>query len=287
MTVTLTALLFSGFFGWGLYVMFRALTQPGVSLEAELDRVTSPLPYDNALGSRIQRLGSLGVTELPTADLEVLGWTSPEWYQRRLTFVGSGIGIGVLIALFLRMLASFPLLLAIPALGLLAGGLALLAVDSDRSTQADRVREDVRAALTHYLELTSIMLAGGAGAETALEEAVSQGHGVGFNMFAREVARAKENPGMSAFTALRDLGTRIAVAELVEFGNVMILSSENAATVRQALDEKATQIVFREQEKRRSEALSRNVLMSIPVVGMAAGFILWLVYPAVAGLAGA
>ena len=86
------------------------------------------------------------------------------------------------------------------------------------------------------LELTSIMLAGGAGPETALEEASSRGHGWGFRQFSAEMARARNDPSLSPFLALRNLGVRFAVSELEEFGNVMILSSENAATVRQAFD---------------------------------------------------
>lgn len=280
----LTALLFSGLLGWGLFISFRALTTPAVSLEAELERVTNPAPPDRSLAAAIERLGRVGANDLPSADLEILRWTPSEWYRRRLLFIAGGTAIGLVLALGLRVFFSFPLLLAAPALALIVGGLGLVTVDSDRATRAARGREEILLALSHYLEITSIMLAGGAGAETALEEAVRHGHGVGFQLFSQEVARAKDNPGMSPFLALRNLGDRLAVTELVEFGNVMILSSESSATVRRALDEKATQIVFRQQEKRKAAALSRNVVMSIPVAGMAGGFILWLVYPALAGL---
>jgi Flp pilus assembly protein TadB len=283
MTIIVTTLFLAAMLGFGIYLSIGAMVTPAASLQTELDRVHRGADAD-LVESLAERFGKVS-PDVPTTDLVVLGWNARQWYRRRIIFAVSGVLIGIFITLFFRLFVEFPLVLALPVAGLLIGAIATVVADSDRATRADAARDEVRLALTHFLEITSIMLAGGAGAETALEEAVVRGDGPGFRLFAREIARAKEDPTMSAFSALRDLGLRLGIRELVEFGNVMILSSENAATVRQALDDKASLIIFREQERRKTAALSRNVLMSLPVVGMAGGFILWLVYAALAGLA--
>lgn len=284
MTLIILTLFLSAMLGYGLYLSVGALTTPAASLQAEFDRIARTADDDDLVTSLAERFGRMS-GDVPLADLQVLGWSKRYWYQRRILFTAIGLIIGCVLALVLRLFVDFPLILVVPILGVLIAGIGILTADSDRSTKADLARDEIRLALTHFLEITSIMLAGGAGAETALEEAVIRGHGPGFRLFSREIAKAKEDPTMSAFSALRDLGQRLAVRELTEFGNVMILSSENAATVRQALDDKAALIIFRDHEKRKSDALARNVAMSIPVVGMAGGFILWLVYAALAGLA--
>ena len=277
----------SAVLGLGLVMAYRSLTQPATTLEGALAR--SQATWQDAPESLFDRIvgqvEALGTTT-PASDLEVLGWTEYEWHRRRIFFVLGAAGFGAVIALVARLYTEFPVALTLPIIMIIAGGFGLLVAESDRTTKAAQARGELRAALTQFLELTSIMLAGGAGAETALERASAIGYGRGFTMFAREIARAKEDPRINAFTALRDLGLRVNINELVDFGNVMILSSENSATIRQSLNDKASLVVLQDHERRRAEANSRNVWMSIPVVGMAAGFIFWLMYAAIAALSG-
>lgn len=284
----LALLLVSGLFGYGLLLVIRGALAPPASLADDLDRLEAGIDGGpGGLGTRrpsTERL-LMGGT-LPSADLAVLEWTPAFWQRRRLMVGAWFAAAGAVVVLLLRTQFDFSLLAGLILLPVLVAALGVLwAAETDRRTRATERRKELRAALAQMLELTSIMLAGGAGPETALEEAASRGHGWGFRQFSTELARARNDPGLSPFLALRNLGVRFAVGELEEFGNVMILSSENAATVRQALEDKAVLIVMREQEQRRADALSRNVVMSIPVVGMAGGFILWLIYPAIAGLA--
>ena len=285
----LAVLVVSGLFGYGLLLVVQGSLAPPANLADDVDRLQS----GGRPGSSPETASRRPATErflmggsVPSIDLAVLEW-SPSYWQRRRLMTGGWLALaGVVVVLLLRTQADFSLLAGLVLLPLAFGALGVLWVaETDRRSKATERRKELRAALAQMLELTSIMLAGGAGPETALEEASSRGNGWGFRQFTTEMARARNNPNVSPFMALRNLGIRYGVGELEEFGNVMILSSENAATVRQALEDKAMLIVMRDHEQRRADALSRNVVMSLPVVGMAGGFILWLVYAAVAGLA--
>lgn len=285
--ILIAVLFVSAVLGTGLLLAYRAFTLPATTLDSALER--SHHTWQDAPESLFERIvrqvEAIGTT-VPSSDLEVLNWTEYEWHRRRLYFVIGSALFGALVTVVARLYVTFPVLLALPLIMAIFGALGLALVESDRTTKAAAARNEIRAALTQFLELTSIMLAGGAGAETALERASLNGYGRGFSLFAREIVRAKEDPRLNAFVALRDLGMRINVSELVDFGNVMILSSENSATIRQALNDKAGLIVLQDHERRRAAANSRNVWMSIPVVGMAGGFIFWLMYAATASLVG-
>ena len=285
--ILIAVLFVSAVLGTGLMLAYRAFTLPATTLDNALER--SRHTWQDAPESLFERIvrqvEAIGTT-VPASDLEVLNWTEYEWHRRRLFFVIGSALFGALVTVVARLYVAFPVLLALPLIMAIFGALGLALVESDRTTKAAAARNEIRAALTQFLELTSIMLAGGAGAETALERASLNGYGRGFSLFAREIVRAKEDPKLNAFVALRDLGMRINISELVDFGNVMILSSENSATIRQALNDKAGLIVLQDHERRRAAANSRNVWMSIPVVGMAGGFIFWLMYAATASLVG-
>ena len=285
--ILIGVLLVSGMLGFGLLLGYRAFTQPATTLDSALARSqTAAFDAPTSLIDRLVRqVESIGSSP-PGGDLELLGWSNHYWNQRRLLFIAVAAAAGAAVTVGARLWYEFPVILIIGFTTASAAALGLVVVESDRTTKATLARNEIRVALTQFLELTSIMLAGGAGAETALERASINGHGRGFALFAREIARAKEDPRLTAFVALRNLGQRINVVELIEFGNVMTLSSENSATIRQALNDKASLIVFQDHERRRAEAGSRNVLMSLPVVGMAIGFITWLTYAAIAGLNG-
>lgn len=284
MTVA-AVLLVSAVLGLGITLGYRAVAEPPATLQASLYRTRQArIEQPRDWLDRLVRFAEPYDSTMPSADLEVLGWSGYDWRRRKVVFAIVSALVGVVLTVGARLYVPFPLWLAVVFVAGVFGAVGLAVVESDRATKASAIRNEIRLALTQFLELTSIMLAAGAGAETALEQASIQGRGRGFDLFSREVARAKEDPRLSAFTALRDLGDRIGISELTDFGNVMILSSESSTTVRQALDDKASLIVLREQESRKADANSRNVWMSIPAVGMAGGFILWLMYAALAAL---
>jgi tight adherence protein C len=140
-------------------------------------------------------------------------------------------------------------------------------------------RRRFRTSLSAYLDLVSIMLAGGAGIETALHSAARIGDGSTFDAIsdALEVARATRR---SPWDTLADIGSRVGVAELPELAATVRLGGEQGARMTASLVAKASGMRLRELadvEARANEATER---MGIPMVLLFIGFLVLLGYPA-------
>jgi Flp pilus assembly protein TadB len=146
-------------------------------------------------------------------------------------------------------------------------------------THARIARRRFRTSLSAYLDLVSIMLAGGAGIETALHATARIGDGPTFEAIseALEVARATRR---SPWDTLADVGSRVGVAELPELAATVRLGGEQGARMTASLVAKASGMRLRELadvEARANEATER---MGIPMVLLFIGFLVLLGYPA-------
>lgn len=140
-------------------------------------------------------------------------------------------------------------------------------------------RRRFRTSLSAYLDLVSIMLAGGAGIETALHAAATVGDGPTFDAIseALDLARATRR---SPWDTLADVGVRFGVAELPELAATVRLGGEQGARMTASLVAKASALRTRELtdvEARANEATER---MGLPMVMLFLGFLVLLGYPA-------
>ncbi len=144
---------------------------------------------------------------------------------------------------------------------------------------ARQARRRFRTSLSAYLDLVSIMLAGGAGIETALHTAARIGDGPTFDAIshALDVARATRK---SPWDTLADTGSRMGIDELPELAATVRLGGEQGARMTASLVAKASALRTRELadvEARANEATER---MGLPMVLLFIGFLLLLGYPA-------
>jgi hypothetical protein len=175
-----------------------------------------------------------------------------------------------------------------PAVGLAAVGIgavagwfyALVSLHAD----AEARRRDFRHTLAAYLELVTILMAGGAGIETALYEAAAIGRGPAFRHIqaALSAARARRE---APWSLLGSLGGRLGVVELQELEAAMSLAGDGAR-VRDSLVAKAESMRGKDLAQIEAEAQRRSETMVLPVAMMFAGFLLLIGYPALAGLSG-
>ena len=152
---------------------------------------------------------------------------------------------------------------------------------------ASRIRRsDMDLAVAVYLDLVNVLLAGGAGVETAMLAAAGAGDGFSFEQIRLALVRAQSSRG-SYWDSLRELGERTGVESLEDVAHSVQLAGEHGARIRQSLAAKATALRGRNLARIEHEAEQRTELMGLPIVLLFLGFILLVGYPAFVGTVGA
>jgi len=149
--------------------------------------------------------------------------------------------------------------------------------------RAARVREEMRQGLSAFLDLTVVSLAAGCGVEQALTHAAGTGTGAMFGRLRRAIATASATRG-SVWNTLADLGGEIGVPELRELAASVALAGTEGARVRASLAAKAATIRARLVADAEAQAQAATERMSLPVVALFAGFLVFVGYPAVAAV---
>lgn len=145
--------------------------------------------------------------------------------------------------------------------------------------RARAMRRDFRASLSAYLDLVSILLAGGAGIETALVAAARVGDGPSFASVARclDVARTSRR---SPWDVLAEHGERIGVEELPQLASTVRLGGEQGARMTASLLAKAQSMRDKQLAEVEARANSATERMGLPMVLLFVAFLVLLGYPA-------
>ncbi len=147
--------------------------------------------------------------------------------------------------------------------------------------EAERRRRDFRHALAAFLDLVVIALAGGAGVEGALADAADTGSGWAFARIRQSLEDARltrEAPWVS----LGRLGEELGIDELGELAAIAALAGTEGAKVRSSLAAKAASLRSHQLAEAETDAQAATERMSLPVVLLFAGFLIFVGYPAVA-----
>ncbi len=242
------------------------------SEESRLDRVLGRSWAESARGAKI----TLGAA----ADLRVTGETATSHLAQRAAFGLLGLLWAPLVVLLMsiggvRVGAALPLWVCVvlAPVGFAYPGLAL------RSAAADR-RRGFRHALSAFLDVVAVSLASGRGVDTALNDGVRAGHGWPFAELERALSEARLL-GESPWTALARLSRAIGVPELAELAASAALAGNEGARVRSSLAAKARAIRVRGLAEVEGAAQSATERMTLPVVLLMVGFIVFLGYPAI------
>jgi len=186
------------------------------------------------------------------------------------------------LAMVLAVLASIggrintPLVLAA---GVVIAGIGFYLPNQRARVAAARRRSDAVAALSSYLDLVTVLLAGGAGLETALHGAANAGDGWMFNQLRALLVRAR-TARSSVWEEYAQLGERVGIPQLVELAASVQLAGREGARVADSLAARAQSLRSHVLAGIEANAAAATERMGLPTVLLFGGFLFLLGYPA-------
>ncbi|WP_019872957.1 type II secretion system F family protein [Sporichthya polymorpha] len=245
--------------------------QLGLMTRARLGHLVRPgrTPHGPA-GQRDADLAVTGIAEELLIGRMVLTGLAGFCFLPALALVLAPVGFG---------LPATVLVIGTPALG--AGFAWLPRVALRRAAEVRR--REFRRALSCYLDLVAMSLAGGRGAPQALPEAAALSDGWAFRMIADALATARLS-GTGPWRGLGELGDRIGVAELRELAGALALVGDHGARVRDTLTARAATLRRRALTDAEGQAAQADQAMRIAQVLLAFGFLILVAYPALAAV---
>jgi tight adherence protein C len=278
--------------GLGLWALLVWAAPPRLPLAVVLSRmdpapppepILTPTPARWAVRAGRPAVRPLAALGLPgprlRRDLTVLGISPADHLAAKATLAVTGLltpGVfgGLAAAAGTRLPLTLPLLATLP---LAVGGFVL--PDVSARVEAGRRRAGFRQALSAYLNLVRILLAGGAGVDGALTDAAEAGEGWAFAHISRALTVARLTR-TTPWARLRQLGNELDIPELAELAASISLAGTEGAKIRGSLAAKASALRTRELADAEGHAQAATERMSLPVVVLFAGFLVFIGYPA-------
>jgi Flp pilus assembly protein TadB len=283
--------------GLGLYALVVALAPARTGLSAKILRIDAirqqgPVPLrgvEPAAGSGIKdrlgaRLADLYAAQgwqqrSLKADLSLLGRSWPRFLGTKVLLAAGATVFAPLLfpslaALGLHLPVTVPLWLA-----LLFGTLAFMAPDVEVRRDAAVKRRDFRRVVGAYLDLVAMNLAGGRGLPEALMSAAEVGDGWALQRVRDALVHARIT-GITQWDALGRLGEELAVDELKDLASALTLVADDGAKIRASLSARAATLRHRELSEIEGQAGKQSQSMLVAQMLLAAGFLVFLTYPA-------
>lgn len=235
-------------------------------------------------GAALLRRSGIEISSV-TADLSVMG-RSLERHLAVSILAGAGafgipvVGVALLQIIGARFEWSVPVLVSL-LLGVAAALLPTLRLRS----QAAAARRDFRHVVGSFLDLVSMSLSAGRGVPEALDSASRLCNDPAMVRIrdALDIARLR---GETPWAALGQLGTQLRIDELRDLSAALALVAEDGAKIRESLGARATSMRRKDLAEAEGKAGENSESMLVAQLVIAMGFIIFLVYPALAGIMG-
>ncbi len=281
--------------GLGLWLVVAGLWPAPEPLAVVLGRFDARAPsvpaavgdltWDGRVGAlALRRVGPLAqLVGRARADLRVLG-------RRPEGFAGETIVYGLFGFMLGPWLGGVMWLAGAPFPAAIAGTVSLIAGTAGVITPWATLRDRARArragflhALIAYCQVTAMSLAAGRGVEQALTTAASSGEGWAFTEL-RAALHAGYVRGETPWESLGRLGDELAIADLSQLASTIAMAGEDGAAVRDTISTKARTVSDRIGADAEQSAQRATAQMGLPAVAVAAGFLVFLMFPAVSAL---
>ena len=277
----------AGGIGAGIVIFIRGLIPPArplAVLSAELHQPRqSSAPVSQRRWDRLaSRLAGTPTVKF-LADCAAAGIDPQRVQLDRLT------GASVFAAIIAAPLLVFPFTgihLSAPAsviAVMAAGACGWLYPGVDVRRRAVKAREAWMHALTTYVDLVGIGIAGGSGVDDAVLSAAELGAGTQLEQLAQTLRDAATRRQKQA-TALDELGVRLGLPALIELAASLELSTTDGSRVRETLLAKAQSFRTRQLTDVEAAAQKASESMGVAPAVMAIAAVILIGYPAVARL---
>lgn len=291
---TLVMLLLGAGIGGGLYLCIRAVLPRPAPIEAVLAGLSRPgrsiVSGPVVPTSLSDHIGQTALRILEAAgrdpyrskqELELVERTPERQALDKLVAALAGLLMPNLVAVALTTMGlALPIgLIAILSLATMAVGFVM--PDYLLRDEAEKRRRAFRHALSSYLDLVNVLLAGGAGIETALYAAADAGDGWGYQTIRAELRRARLT-GRSPWDTFAALADRLGINELAELAASVSLAGSHGARIRASLAAKADTLRGHQIAETEAAAEAATERMTVPVAVLLFGFLIFIAYPAIA-----
>jgi Flp pilus assembly protein TadB len=286
--------------GMGLFLLAFALMPRRVSLARQIAALDAPAyqpttrraggsesEFSRRLGTLLARLCAEQGWEFPSlrANLALAGKSLEEYLATKVLLACFGL-IVVPVLFAVLGLAGIHISVIIPVWVALAAAVVFFFLpDLELKQQADQRRKDFRHAVGAFLDLVAMSLAGGRGVPEALMGASEVGSGWAMWLIKDALANARIT-GQTPWQALGALGEELKVDELRDLSAALSLVAEDGAKVRESLTARAASLRRKEIADLEGQAGERSQSMLVAQMLMCAGFMLFLIFPAVIALLG-
>jgi tight adherence protein C len=284
--------------GFGIWVLVTGLRPEPESLAAALGRFEPRAPVavtDASTLSWDNRVGALALRHVPPlerlvtrarADLRIVGRTPEDYAGETAVYCLFGIMLGPWLGAAVWVAgAPFPATIA-GAVSLTAGATGLFVPWFSLRDTARARRAGFLHALIAYCHVTAMSLAAGRGVEQALTTAAAAGEGWAFTEL-RAALNAGYVRGETPWDSLGRLGADLGVPDLSQLASTIAMAGEDGAAVRETISTKARTISNRIGADAEQATQRATAQMGLPAVAIAAGFLVFLMYPALAALGSA
>ena len=285
--------------GAGLFLLAFALIPRRVSLARQIAALDAPAyqparrtggsesEFSRRLGAAAARLCAEQGWEFPSlrANLTLAGKSLEEYLATKVLLACFGL-IVVPVLFAAAGIAGIHISVVIPVWAALATAAVFFFLpDLELKQKADQRRKDFRHAVGAFLDLVAMSLAGGRGVPEALMGASEVGSGWAMWLIKDALANARIT-GQTPWQALGALGEELKVDELRDLAAALSLVAEDGAKVRESLTARAASLRRKEIADLEGQAGERSQSMLVAQMVMCAGFMLFLIFPAVIALLG-
>lgn len=276
----MSSLLLGAGVGLGVLALLRGLSRPKVGLRQALAALERPRWDQRRDGTQTSGhlASTLGVGANP--DLQIVGRSAEQQAIRKLAAAGI-LAVLPMVAATGAVLAGLDVgvgVAVLPAVALAAGGFVV--PDLELRGLADERRKAFVHALSGYLDVTAVLLAGGAGTETALAAAARTADDWPHRMLRAALDRCRLT-GRTPWSVFAELGDELAITELSQLAASLELAGAHGARVRATLAERAVGLRASQLSAVEARARAATEQMSVPVALLAVAFMLFVGFPAV------